>query len=630
MAAAATARERWAARQPPSAPHPASSAIPDAKRPLSVAIASGASSSLLLLAAAMIVCAVAGFAITYRNDARLANERHFALQVALDEMRAVFGEVERFDYGQLRMIERRSGLKDLRFAADPVEDGVHEVQSLHNERGRIVGWFNWLPDRALIRAMNLLWALVGAVGVALVLCAIIARHAAQRLARGLARSMVATQKLITEDALTGLANQRVVLESLDRALQRMARGDGPVALLLLNLDGFDEINDTFGRKAGDEMLRNTAVRIQASLPDGALLGRFENAFAIVISGDAVHPDHAVTLGRNLCNAIARPLDQDQNWRVTASVGVAQAPEDGTSGEQLAQRASLALRTAKREKRGTVRRFDPQIESERAERLFLLRELKSAISRRALDVHYQPIVAADGAGIVGVEALLRWTHPERGAIAPSTFIPIAEQHELMQELGEFVLRRALADAARWPDVFVAVNLSPLQIRDDGLVELVRTAMADSGIAASRLVLEITEGVLIDDPDEAQGRLEALRALGVGLALDDFGTGYSSLGYLQKFPFQRLKIDRTFAASLGRVGNVGAIIHAIVTLGHALGLKVLAEGVETDEQRVLLRLAGCDEMQGYVFAMPGPAEAIDAMLIRPPVAAASIGATEISAR
>jgi EAL domain-containing protein (putative c-di-GMP-specific phosphodiesterase class I) len=201
---------------------------------------------------------------------------------------------------------------------------------------------------------------------------------------------------------------------------------------------------------------------------------------------------------------------------------------------------------------------------------------------------------------------------RGPIGPAVFIPIAEQNGLMPQIGEFVLRRALADAARWLNLFVAVNLSPVQIRDRTLVDLVAAVMAENQIEPSRVVLEVTEGVLIDDPEQAKVRLEDLRALGVTIALDDFGAGYSSLSYLQQFPFDRLKIDRAFVASLGATGNAGAIIQSIVTLGHALGMKVLAEGIETDEQRVLLRLAGCDEMQGYLFAKPAPAADIDKFL------------------
>ena len=315
---------------------------------------------------------------------------------------------------------------------------------------------------------------------------------------------------------------------------------------------------------------------------------------------------------------AQPIYLDQTWQISAGIGFAQAPQDGTTGDELSRHAALALRAAKRGGRGSLRRFVPQIHQEHSERRFYLRELEDAVERKAFDVHYQPVVAADGGGIVGVEALARWTHPTRGAIAPAIFIPLAEESGLMNRLGEIVLRRALADGARWQNLFVAVNLSPVQMRSRGLVDLIGALMAETGMPASRLVLEVTEGILIDNPRETQAKLEALRALGVSTALDDFGTGYSSLSYLQKFPFDRLKIDQAFVASLGTAGTTGAIIHAVVTLGHALGMKVLAEGIETDEQRVLLRLAGCDEMQGFLFAKPCPAAAIDEVLARPPAA------------
>ena len=354
--------------------------------------------------------------------------------------------------------------------------------------------------------------------------------------------------------------------------------------------------------------------LQAGLLAGAKLGRFEeDEFAVILTSDDEHS--ATLLIDSLRAALLRPIFMDRMWQVTASIGIAQAPEDGATGEELARRAGLALRAAKREGRGMARCFEPQIETEYAERRFLLRELQSAIALQAFDVEYQPIVSAEGGAIIGVEALLRWTHPTRGAIPPSVFIPLAEQSGLMSQLGEIVLRRALSDGARWPSLSVAVNLSPLQIRDRWLVDLVGAIMAETGIASSRVVLEVTESILIDNPQEAQARLEALRALGVSIALDDFGTGFSSLNYLQKFPFDKLKIDRAFVASIGTSGNTGAIIQSIVTLGHALGMKVIAEGVENDEQRVLLRLAGCDEMQGYLFAKPGPAAEIDKALARP---------------
>jgi EAL domain-containing protein (putative c-di-GMP-specific phosphodiesterase class I) len=269
---------------------------------------------------------------------------------------------------------------------------------------------------------------------------------------------------------------------------------------------------------------------------------------------------------------------------------------------------------------------PQIHHEHSERQFLLRELETAVHNKAFDVHYQPMVAADGGGIVGVEALLRWTHPTRGAIAPSVFIPLAKQSGLMIQLGEIVLRRALADGAGWSNLFVSVNLSPVQMRSLGLVDLIGTIVAETGMAASRVVLEVTEGVLMDNPEEAKTQLEALRGLGFATALDDFGRGYSSLDYLQKFPFDRLKIDRGFVASLGTTGATGAIIQSIVTLGHALGMKVVAEGIETNEQRVLLR-AGCDEMRGYLFAKACSAEAIDKILTRPSSARAGAASNRL---
>jgi diguanylate cyclase (GGDEF)-like protein len=401
----------------------------------------------------------------------------------------------------------------------------------------------------------------------------------------------------------------VLTEALGAALADRARRF--VAYAALDLDGFREINDSLGRAGGDAMFTRIAERLQASLPPGALCGRSEDdEFAIMLIGDG--PETADRLAASLRDAVARPIFMNQMWQIGASIGLAQAPEDGTSAEDLTRRAGLALRAAKREGRGLTKRFVPAIETAHDDSRFILRDLKSAIAAQTLDVHYQPVVAADGAGIIGVEALLRWTHAQRGAIAPSLFIPLAERNGLMPALGAFVLRRALADAGRWPNIFVSVNLSPVQVRDPALVDLVGTTMAETSIASGRVVLEVTEGVLIDNPQDAMRRLEALRGLGIRLALDDFGAGYSSLNYLQQFPFDRLKIDRAFVAPLGHSGNAGAIIHSIVTLGHALGMKVLAEGVETDEQRVLLRLAGCDEMQGYLFGRPSPAEAIDRLL------------------
>jgi diguanylate cyclase (GGDEF)-like protein len=574
---------------------------------------------LLIFALAVIACAAAGLTATQRNDMRQAAERHKALETTLGELHAVFGNVDHFDNSQLGLIESHAGLNDLRFDADLTSDGEREVQSLHDAQGRIIGWFSWTPDRALIHAMNWLWSVVGGFGLALALAAALVLGATQRLSKALGRSIESVRKLTTQDPLTALPNRRVILEQLDDVM--VSRREGVVVFALLDIDGFHDINEMLGWAGGDTMLVSIVERFKAWLPDGALFGRIQDdEFAIIMSGKSAQT--ATELADRIAASLAAPIFMDQMWQISVSIGIAQAPDDGSTGDELNRRAALALRAAKRTGRGTVRRFVPQIQEEHSERRFLLRELETAIRKEAFEVHYQPVVAAEGGGVTGVEALLRWTHPTRGAIAPSMFIPLAEESGLMVELGEIALRRALADGVRWPDLFVSVNLSPVQIRNRGLVELLRTVLAETGMPASRVVLEVTEGVLIDNPEDAQVKLEALRALGVTTALDDFGTGYSSLNYLQKFPFDRLKIDRSFVASLGTTGNAGAIIQSIVTLGHALGMKVLAEGVETNEQRVLLRLAGCDEMQGYLFAKACPAESIDKILSRQ--AAARAGA------
>jgi predicted signal transduction protein with EAL and GGDEF domain len=324
------------------------------------------------------------------------------------------------------------------------------------------------------------------------------------------------------------------------------------------------------------------------------------------------PDAMLAALEAAAGAIARPVWMNQVVQVSGSFGVAVAPRDGVTRDELTRRADLALRTAKRRGRGTVVVSTAEMEAEFQERRFIKREAARALAARGFDLHYQPIVRAEGGAIAGVEALLRWNHPTRGFIPPSVFVPVAEEAGLMDRLGEFVLRRAVSDAARWPDIYVSVNLSPVQVRDRAFADVVASVLRDSGFEPSRLVFEMTEGVLINDRDQMTARLLELRALGVRLALDDFGSGYSSLSYLQTLPFDKLKVDRSFVTALDQSANGGVIIQAIVTLGRALGMGVVIEGVETEEQRVLLRLAGCNEMQGYLFAKPTPREEIDRLL------------------
>jgi diguanylate cyclase (GGDEF)-like protein len=433
----------------------------------------------------------------------------------------------------------------------------------------------------------------------------------KRAQRELAEREAEAARAADEDKLTGLPNHAKTLELLDLSLAERA-DDECTTFALIELDGMDDVTVTHGVLGSDELIVAVASRIREALPAGVICGRIAgDKFALAITAASeVDAEAAV---RAAIDAIARPHWVDTVVRVSAHAGFAQAPRHAATRGELTRRADLALRAATKRGPGAIVAFDVAIDTVSTDQKFIRRELPRAISANDLDLHYQPIVSSQGGRMVGVEALLRWNHAMRGSIPPATFIPVAEQMGLMGTIGAFVLRRALHEAKRWPeDLYIAVNLSPLQVRDGTIVDLVRSALAESSVSPSRLVLEITEGVLIDNPDEMLKRIKDLHELGVRVALDDFGSGYSNLGYLQRFPLDKIKIDQSFVAALGRSSNGGVIIQAMVALGRALGLSVLVEGVETEHQRVLLRLAGCDEMQGFLFAKPAPANAIDVLL------------------
>jgi len=571
----------------------------------------------LLVMVAIVVCSGLGFVLARQADDDLEAKHREALRAAVETLQAVSPDLSEVEPRLIRILEQASGLQGLKFAPEPV-DGDREVQSLIDRNGRIVGWFSWEPERPATALLMRLLPFAALVAVGLVGFACLAMWQLSRLGLLLARSERQVRRLEYQDPLTGLPNQQRMLELLDRALAPQ-RDKDVLAFALIDLDGFDDLKDTVGDASGDEALVEIANRLRLAMPPGVVVGRLANAklALLMISIEAAEVLATAEAARD---AISRAVWVNQVVQVSASVGFALAPRDATTGAELLRRAGLALRAAKRRGRGLVAGFAAALETDFDERRFIRRELARALAARAFELHYQPIVKADGGAIVGVEALLRWHHASRGFIPPALFARIAEEAGLMNQLGEFVLRRALADAARWPDLQVAVNLSPVQVRDRKLVDLVSALLAETKIAPSRLVLEVTEGVLIDDPDTAKSRLEDLRALGVRLALDDFGSGYSSLTYLQRLPFDKLKIDRGFVAALDQSANAGVIIQAIVALGRALGMSVLIEGVETEEQRVLLRLAGCSEMQGFLFAPPAPPEEIDRLVAEANSAAA----------
>jgi diguanylate cyclase (GGDEF)-like protein len=570
----------------------------------------------LVLMAALIVCAGLGYVLASQSDDAVEAERRRSLTAMIETLQRVSPGFVDVDPKLIADIERASGLNDLRFEAEPAA-GNRDMQSVLDSNGRILGWFSWEPERPATAMMHRLLPLATLIALGLGGFAALAMWQLNRLGYKLARSEQQVQKLECEDALTGLPNHNYFFELFDEVLATRKDGE-TLAFLSLDLDGFDEVNDVLGYGGGDEILMEIGGRLAQAMPEGTIVGRLgSDEFGLLARID--DPDAVLQMAHGLRQVVARPIWANQAIHVAAGIGCAVSPRDGTVREELTRRADLALRAAKRRGRGSAVAFAPEMEAEFQERRFIKREIARSLAGRAFELHYQPIVAAETGAITGVEALLRWNHPTRGAIPPSVFIPIAEEAGLMDRLGEFVLRRAIADAERWPGLYVSVNLSPLQVRDRAFIDLVASVLADSGFEHSRLVLEVTEGVLIDNPEETQARLSELRALGVRLALDDFGSGYSNLGYLQHLPFDKLKIDRSFVASLDKSANAGVIIQAMVTLGRALGMGVVIEGVETEEQRVLLRLAGCNEMQGYLFAKPTTADAISRLVAGPAVAA-----------
>jgi diguanylate cyclase (GGDEF)-like protein len=517
--------------------------------------------------------------------------------------------VATLDRRNLGAFERISGVDGLAVAATSLPD--QEIQSLIDARGRVVGWLSWEARRPMLLVVQQLVPFVAIVAAFFIGFAFYAIRQARRANRELAESEAQAQKLAHEDVVTGLGNRRKMLGILDAALAQRS-GNDVVTLAFVDIDGFKEINDSLGLEGGDQLLAAVGQRLRETMPKGGSVGRFGgDEFVLVLTTTDVASGIAVADAAE--QALARPFClAGQMVQVGATIGLAQSPRHGHSRDDLMRRADLAMRTAKRTGRGHVVDFEPAMENDYSDRRFINRELRIALAQGGLDVHYQMIVAANNQRVVGVEALLRWKHPTRGDIPPAVFVPVAEQSGLMGTLGEFVLRRALRDAMRWPNVFISVNLSPVQVRDRSLVSLVAEVIRETGIEPTRVMLEVTEGLLIDNPDEAKTRLEELRAYGVKIALDDFGSGFSSLSYLRNFPIDKLKIDKEFIKPLGTSANGGVIVQAITALGRALGLSVLAEGVETEEQRILLRLAGCNEMQGYLFAKPAPVTAIDRLL------------------
>jgi len=410
--------------------------------------------------------------------------------------------------------------------------------------------------------------------------------------------------LAHHDPLTDLPNRAAFNEYIAKIVDLASAAGESFAVMSVDLDRFKEVNDLFGHAAGDSLLCEVAKRLQLAA-EGLFVARFGGDEFIIVSGDGAQPAAAEALADRILHALDGDIEvAGTTMRAGMSIGVAIYPEDGTDTAGLLANADAALYRAKAEARGSIRFFEPNMDKRLRERRALQHDLRSALSRQEIALHYQPQASIDG-NVTGFEALVRWNHPARGMISPGVFIPLAEESGAIIPLGEWILREACREAASWTTALgIAVNISPAQFRHGDLVALVHTVLLETGLAANRLELEVTEGVLISDFSRAISILRRLKALGVRIAMDDFGTGYSSLSYLQAFPFDKIKIDRGFVANLDRNPQSAAIIRAVIGLGHGLNLPVIAEGVETKEQLAFLKREACNQVQGYLVGRPAP--------------------------
>jgi diguanylate cyclase (GGDEF)-like protein/PAS domain S-box-containing protein len=408
------------------------------------------------------------------------------------------------------------------------------------------------------------------------------------------------------DPVTELPNRVLFRERLEHSLKRV-RDDEGLALLYLDLDHFKSVNDTLGHPVGDELLKAVADRLRSCLHETDIVSRLGGDEFAVVQMAVADPQAVVELANRIQDVIRAPFDVDGHQLVVdTSIGIALAPHDGTDADQLLKNADLAMYESKAEGRGTFHFFEQEIDIRLKARRALEFDLREAIMTDGFELYYQPIVGLRDNKISGCEALLRWHHRERGMISPVEFIPIAEETGLIVPLGEWVLRTACAEAVNWPDdIRIAVNISPVQFKNGDLLRTVVAALAETGLPASRLELEITEAVLLRDDDAALALLHRLQGLGARIAMDDFGTGYSSLSFLQRFPFDKIKIDRSFVAGIAEDESSRDIVQAVVNMARSRSITTTAEGVETEQQMELLRLHGCSEMQGYLFSPPRPA-------------------------
>jgi diguanylate cyclase (GGDEF)-like protein len=508
--------------------------------------------------------------------------------------------------GQLRL----ANLRLLGDDAPPDGDFVDQVRAAD---GRAVASFAWTPKRPgsdIVRSVAP-FITVALAGFAL-LAAFVLRYM-RRTAAAIAAGETRLRFLAMHDPLCGLPNRIYFGERLEATIAEVRTGGGNAAVFCIDLDHFKDVNDTLGHNIGDELIRNVTLRLSNTLRGGDLVARLGGDEFAVISQIAEEPERVLTLSQRIIKAIAAPYSvSGHNISIGASIGIAIIDRNCAGAADIMRYADMALYRAKNEGRNRACIYDAEMDAALSNRKLLEGDLRDAIASNGLRVAYQPIVDKTGEKMMGVEALCRWTHPTRGDISPAEFIALAEHSGCIIELGAFVLRQACLDGNAWPQLSLAVNVSPLQFRRAEFVDQVERILEETGFDPTRLELELTESVLLGNVDSAEAAMLRLKALGVRIALDDFGTGYSSLLYLRRYPFDKLKIDRSFVHSIEIAPDAAAIVHAVVGLGRGLGMKVTAEGVETADQHLFLRAAGVHFMQGYRFGAAMPAAEISKRL------------------
>jgi diguanylate cyclase (GGDEF)-like protein len=499
-------------------------------------------------------------------------------------------------------------MPDLSFSTAPsTAEGVVS-KSFGADDGTPLGYLNWTPRRP---GQSLLFFILPLVAIGLVGAGILTATMIRRLKKAstdLAAREAQSRHESLHDALSGLPNRHHFVTRLQEALDELmvSRNNGRVAVAYIDVDRFKDVNDTMGHQAGDALIMAVAERLRGVIAPDDFLARFGgDEFAVLRR--AANAQSAEALAGRLRSAFEDAFDVwGQHVRMTASIGVAMGPDHGASPQELMRHADIALYQGKNQGRDRAMFFSADMAAEVEQRREIELELQVAIEAGELTLHYQPLVSCATGRVTAVEALLRWNHPAKGPISPGVFVPIAEEAGLMPALGAYVLNRAFEEANRWPDLDVAINLSPVQFRHVDLVELLQQLIAQHRVNPRRIVLEVTEGVLMESTERNREILNTVRGLGFKIALDDFGTGYSSLRYLCDFRFDKIKIDRAFVTGINERKRAMTIIQSVVTLGRGLGMEIVAEGVETEAEASVMRLVGVTELQGFFFSHAVPAD------------------------